>query len=199
MKASALLFEGPNGMLGAAAVKAALAAGVNGNTALLFGRLCSFNGRPFWELRKNLSELFRVSTRQVTRYFRELVDAGLIVNKPAPLGVIHPGCAKPLPFRPWYKWAIGLPELRQAVKAGSKEAYVRWRDGFEASRKERVTRTKLGAIIGSIVHQKSHAPAKRPQSAEDAQPRRWTPEEIDAELAHQAVADPRSPETTDTS
>jgi len=184
-------------MLGAAAVKAALAAGVNGNTALLFGRMCSFNGRPFWELRKNLSELFRVSTRQVTRYFRELVDAGLIVNKPAPLGVIHPGCKKPLPFRPWYKWAIGLPELRQAVKAGSKEAYERWKDGFEASRKERVTRSKLGAIIGSIMHPKS-GPAKRPEPAAEPRPRRWTLEEIDAELAKSAKDAP-SPEPTDTS
>jgi hypothetical protein len=179
----ALLFEGPAGMLGAAAVKVALAAGVNGNTALLFGRMSSFNGKPFWELRENLRKLFGVSKRTITRYFRTLVDAGLIVNKPAPLKVIHPGASRMLPFRPWYKWVVGLPELREAVKSGSRDAYDRWRKGFEASREQRVTRTKLASIIGSIVSRKAPENPRPLQSSDDARPRRWTAGEIDAELS----------------
>jgi hypothetical protein len=195
MTAAGLLFEGPAGMLGAAAVKAALGAGVNGNAALLFGRMCSFNGRPFWELRKNLGALFGVSRRTVTRYFRELVDAGLIVNKPAPIGAIHPGISRTLPFRPWYKWAIGLPALREAVKTGSKEAYSRWRDGFEVARKERATRSKLGAIIGSIVAGQAPTTRKTPSSRDEERPRRWSREEIDAALSRE----PSKPPAGDTS
>jgi hypothetical protein len=195
MTAAGLLFEGPKGMLGAAAVKAALGAGVGGNASLVFGRMCSFNGRPFWELRKNLGKLLGVSTRSITRYFRKLVDAGLIVNKPAPLGVIPPGCKAPLPYRPWYKWAIGLPALREAVRVGSKEAYARWRDGFEAARKERATRSKLGAIIGSIVAGQTPTTRKPPSSPDDDRPRRWSREEIDAALSREPSKRP----TDDTS
>lgn len=197
MSSHALLFEGPAGMLGAAAVKVALAAGVNGNTALLFGRMSSFNGRPFWELRRNLAELFSVSRRTVTRYFRALVDAGLIVNKPAPLCAIHPGTSKALPFRPWYKWVIGLPEIREAVKSGSRDAYDRWRRGFEASREQRVTRTKLASIIGSIVAPKATETTRTRVSHEPDRPRRWTASEIEAELSSAGPSKP--PPAHDTS
>lgn len=199
MTTGALLFDGKAGMLGAAAVKQALVSGVNGNAALLFGRMVSYNGKPFWQLRRNLGELLGVSTRTITRYFRALVDAGLIVNKPAPIGEIPPGCSKPLPFRPWYKWAIGLPELRQVVKAGSKEAYTRWRDTFEQARQSRVTRSKLGAIIGSIISPKAPT-VKRATSSDEQRPRRWSPEEIDAELSRAQSSDhPTPPDGVDTS
>ena len=199
MTTGALLFDGPAGMLGAAAVKAALVSGVNGNAALLFGRVVSYNGKPFWQLRRNLGELLGVSTRTVTRYFRALVDAGLIVNKPAPIGAIHPGCSKALPFRPWYKWAVGLPELRQTVKAGSKEAYQRWRDTFEQARRSRVTRSKLGAIIGSIISPKSSTPKRATALPDDQRPRRWSPDEIDAELTRAHSSDPPAPRGRDSS
>lgn len=199
MTTDALLFEGPAGLLGAAAVKVALQAGVSGKAALLFGRLASFNGKPFWQLRRTLAALFLVSVRQVTRYFRELVDAGLIVNKPAPIDAIPPGCSRPLPFRVWYKWVVGLPALRQAVKVGSKAAYERWRDRFEASRAAHVTRSKLGAIIGSIVSSKAPATAKRATSSDEPRPRRWTPDEIDAELTRIRLSETPSTPPDDTS
>lgn len=195
----ALLFDGPAGMLGAAAVQVALAAGVSGKAALLFGRMTSFNGKPFWQLRSNLGQLFDVCSRTITRYFRELVDAGLIVNKPAPIGAIHPGCTRPLPYRPWYRWVIGLPELRQAVRVGSKEAYERWRTNFEGARQSRVTRSKLGAIIGSIVASTAPSTPKRATSS-DTPPRRWTPDEIDAELSHtSSTSEPPAPAGIDSS
>jgi hypothetical protein len=177
------LFPGRAGVLGAAAVKVALAADVSGNAALLFGRMCSYNGQPFWELRRNLKTLFNCSTRTITRYFAALVDAGLIVNKPAPLGVVPPGCKTKLPYRPWYKWAIGMPKLREAVKSGSREAYHSWIERFEVERKGRVTRSKLATIIGTIVHAKA-PDAARPREYSTARPRRWTAHEIDRELTH---------------
>ena len=199
---TAFLFSGPAGTLGAVAVKAALAADVSGNAALLFGRLCSFNGRPFWELRCHLAELFGVSKRSITRYFRALVDAGLIVNKPAPLDAVPPGCKKALPYRPWYKWAIGLPELRKAVKSGSRDAYERWSVAFHEARKESATRTKLGEIIGSIVAKttSSKADDRGPKkgSHEPARPRRWSADEIEAELRNSAT-DSSPPDEPDTS
>lgn len=198
MSDGALIFSGRAGALGAAAVQVALTSGVGGNAALLFGRMTSFNGKPFWELRKNLAPLFKVSTRTVTRYFRALVDAGLIVNKPAPLKTIHPGCTKELPFRPWYKWVIGLPALREAVKTGSREAYERWQAKFEQARQENITRSKLGAIIGSIVSRKPTQNVKRPTSSDEPSPRRWSPEEIDAELRRTA-SDAPPPVAPDTS
>lgn len=175
------LFLGPAGHLGAVAVEAALRAGTNGKAALLYGRIASLNGKPFWELRRHLSPLLGVSTRQITRYFRQLVDVGLLVNKPAPLDAIPPGASRKLMFRPWFKWPIGLPELREVVRAGSKESYERWREKFEKSRESRVTRSKLGEIIGSIVSRRSATPPRPP---EPGPPRKtWTVEEIDAELA----------------
>lgn len=180
-----LLFPGPAGLVASAAVRAALAAGVNANAALLFGRICSFNGKPFWELRVNLGALLGCSKRTITRYFAELVDAALIVNRPAPIGEIPAGCRGKLPYRPWYKWAIGLPALREAVRSGAKDAYERWRAKFEVSRQERATRTKLGEIIGTIVSTKSVVPPTRStQSTVSAPtPRRWTADELDAAMA----------------
>jgi hypothetical protein len=195
---TAFLFSGPAGMVGAAAVKVALGVGVNGNAALLFGRMCSWNGKPFWELRVKLAKLLGVSTRSITRYWAALVDAGLIVNKPAPLGATPPGCMKPLPYRPWYKWAIGLPEIRQAVKSGSRDAYERWITGFEARREERVTRSKLGAIIGSIVNRKCVDPPRNKTAVERQRPRRWTSDELETELRNSATSSP-PPDTPDTS
>jgi hypothetical protein len=150
----------------------------------LFGRLCSWNGKPFWELRRHLAEVFAVCTRSITRYFRELVDAGLIVNKPAPLGDTPPGCKKPLLYRPWFKWATGLPQLREAVKSGSREAYERWILSFEQGRQQRATRTKLGEIIGSILSPKPRPMATRiPSDDEIRRARHMTAAEIDAELS----------------
>lgn len=180
------LFPGKCGELAVCAVQSALNAGCSGNASLLYGSIVSFNGSPFWILRENLRKLYGVSKRTITRYFRELVDAQLIVNKPAPLKAIPPGCKSPLPYRPWYKWAIGLPQMRETVRAGSKEAYQRWLTKLEAQRKERATRSKLGAILGSIVSRKpATSPSKPPGScvAEETTPRRWSSEEIDAELA----------------
>lgn len=192
------LFPGRAGELGAAAVKVALGAGVSGNASLLFGRMSSYNGTPFWELRKNLGKLFDVSVRTITRYFRELVDAGLIFNKPAPIGAIPPGCREKLHFRPWYKWPVGLPQLRAAVKLQSKEAYEHWRTKFEAQRDQHVTRSKLGAIIGSIVSSNSTTTANRTTSSTEPRPRRWTREELDAELGKRPV-ETSPPEPLDSS
>jgi hypothetical protein len=205
MSGASLLFPGPAGILGAAAVKVALAAGVSGNSALLFGRMCSFNGKPFWELRVHLSELLGVSKRTITRYFAALVEVGLIVNKRAPIGAVHPGREgkKPLPFRPWYKWAIGLPEIREAVKIGSKEAYARWTERFEAERTQRVTRSKLGAIIGSIVSASSKTSPKKTTSPAEPVRRRWTIEDIEREMDARHDSDAKqssaTPEPRDTS
>lgn len=184
------LFPGPSGELAVCAVQSALTAGCSGNASLLYGSIVSFNGAPFWILRENLGKLYGVSKRTITRYFRELVDAQLIVNKPAPLKTIPPGCKSPLPYRPWYKWAIGLVQMRETVRAGSKEAYQRWLTKLEEQRKERATRFKLGAILGSIVSRKPvTASPKAPGScAEETSPRRWSSEEIDAELARTAAA-----------
>lgn len=184
----ALLFPGRAGELGCAAVKAALEAGIGANAAIVYGRICSLNGKPFWELRKNLGRLLGVSVRQVTRYFKELVDGGLIVNRPAPLNVVHPGTKRELPYRPWYKWAIGLPQLREGLKQGSREAYERWRSRFEVDRKQRVTRTKLGSIIGSIVSPKGPE-ATRKSPPESTPPKRWTAEEIDRGMAERDPTD----------
>ena len=189
-------------MLGAAAVKVALGAGVSGNAALLFGRMCSYNGKPFWELRANLKDLFGVSKRTITRYFAALVEAELIVNKPAPLGVTPPGCKKPLPFRPWFKWAVGLPQLREAVKSGSKEAYARWIVGFEQGRQERVTRSKLGAIIGSIISRNVPSVTTHKARDESTQPMHLSSVEIDLALAKippVAYSDRDTPDKLDTS
>jgi hypothetical protein len=195
LTAAAMLFPGPAGMVASAAVKAALQAGLSGNASLLFGRISSFNGAPFWELRCNLARVFGVCPRTISRYFRALVDAGLLVNKPSPLDARHPGLKfdQKLPFRPWYKWAIGLPELREAVKLGSREAYSRWRDGFEQCRQARVTRAKLGAVIGAIVGRKSSHPQPRAAgscAASTAPPRRWSPAEIEAELDRRTSEQP---------
>lgn len=195
---TAFLFPGPAGVLGAAAVKVALAADVSGNAALLFGRMVSYNGKPFWELRCHLAALFGVSKRTITRYFRALVDAELIVNKPAPLNTVPPGCKKALPYRPWYKWAVGLPQLREAVKSGSREAYERWSVAFHVARKERATRSKLGAIIGSIVATRTSSTvssrATPSHASEPQRPRRWTADELDAKLRESATSSSRDDE-----
>jgi hypothetical protein len=136
-----------------------------------------------------------VSRRTITRYFAALVDAGLVVNKPAPIDARHPGLKfdQTLPYRPWYKWAIGLPEIRESVRLGSREAYERWRDGFERCRQTRVTRAKLGAVIGAVIGRKpTH---KQPSEAGSCAasvtpPRRWSPEEIEAELARRPSEQP---------
>lgn len=189
----ALLFPGRAGELGCAAVKAALEAGIGANAAIVYGRICSLNGKPFWELRKNLGRLLGVSVRQVTRYFKELVDGGLIVNRPAPLHIVHPGAKRELPYRPWYKWAIGLPQLREGLKQGSREAYERWLSRFEIDRKQRVTRTKLGAILGSIISPNAADISRKPDPVSRPN-KRWTIEEIDAELAKR---EPRCDRTVD--
>jgi len=180
MTGHALLFPGPSGALASAAVQTALAAGVNANAALLFGRICSFNGRPSWELRGNLCALFGVCKRSITRWWAELVEAGLICNKPAPLGTLLPGCTKPLPYRPWLKWAIGLPALREAIREGSREAYQRWAERFERERQGRATRAKLGSIIGQAVGG-VEVPMKRPARPK-TEPKRWTADELDAAI-----------------
>lgn len=198
---SGLLFPGRAGQLGAAAVTVALDAGIPGKPALLFGQVASFNSSPFWILRKNLAKFFGVSTRTITRYFRLLVDAQLIVNKPAPLGTIPPGCESPLPYRPWYKWPVGMPQLRQAVNSGSKEAFKRWQKKFEAQREQRVTRAKLGEILGTIVSRKSTTPSPKPagsSAVSSTAPRRWTAEEIESELSRTSNAATQVP-TDDTS
>jgi len=179
------LFVGRSGELGAAAVEVALKAGASGNAALLFGSIVSLNGSPFWVLRANLKDLFLVSTRTITRYFRQLVDLGLIVNKPAPIGAIPPGLDYVPPYRPWYKWAIGLPQMRDAVRERTRETYQKWLKSFESERQKRVTRTKLGAIIGQVWERRPTKPVPRADStyASDPPRRNWTAEELDAELA----------------
>lgn len=183
MTAAGALFPGSSGDLGAAAVRVALAAGCSANAALLFGRIVSWNGRPHWELRSNMVDLFRRSTRQITRYIRELTLAGLIVNKPSPKGELPPGAKHELPYRVWYRWAIGLPALRESLRCASRDAYARFQAGFERDRQARATRSRLGEILGVIVGKRSVPRPPRPDATSEPPRRRWTAEEIDAELS----------------
>ncbi len=180
----ALLFPGPAGLVASAAVQVALRSGVSGNAALLFGRICSFNGKPFWELRKHLGKLFGVSVRTITRWFRELVDAALIVNKPAPLDTLPPGRSKPLMYRPWFKWAIGLPEIRELVRAGSREAFERMQQRFEANREQRQTRSRLAATIALVTGARGKLPTAPPPTMDGVATRssRLSAEDIDRAL-----------------
>ena len=194
-EAPSTLFVGRHGQLGATAVQVALRAELSGNVALLFGSIASLNGAPFWQLRRNISALYRVSTRTITRYFRALQDAGLIENKPAPLKAVPPGAKTAFPFRPWYKWAIGLPQIRQQVERGSKETYNKWVENFEKQRQETANRSKFASILGELQRNRTYKPPPRPDVAADARPPRqgWTAEELDAELARIPVGSTLDP------
>lgn len=184
-EAPSSIFVGRHGQLGACAVQVALQAGMSGNAALIFGSMASLNGIAFWQLRKNLAELYRVSTRTITRYFRALSDSGLIVNKPAPLKVVPPGAKKAFPFRTWYKWVVGLPQIREQVRNGSKQTYQKWLENFEKQREQTANKVKFGKILGIINGKWQYKPKPRPDVVYDHPRRRWTVEELDAILKEQ--------------
>ena len=179
-EAPSTLFVGRHGQLGATAVQVALRAELSGNVALLFGSIASLNGAPFWQLRRNISALYRVSTRTITRYFRALQDAGLIENKPAPLKAVPPGAKT---------------QIRQQVERGSKETYNKWVENFEKQRQETANRSKFASILGELQRNRTYKPPPRPDVAADARPPRqgWTAEELDAELARIPVGSTLDP------
>lgn len=188
-----LIIPGPEGRLAMVAMGAARDLGCSPNAALLYARIVSFGGAPSWEMRRSLREVVGRSTRQITRYFAELHGAGLLKSAPIAVGHRPPGANHDLPYRPWLRWAIGLPDLREAVKIQAREAFTRWQRGFREACEQRAHRNKFADLLGKIWPKPKPQPKPTSPSRADVareverrSPRRWTAEELDAELERQA-------------
>lgn len=150
-----LVWEGPYQSEGTAAFKRALEAGISLLRAFSLGNIGSF--RDGWITRRKLASRAKCSVRTVQRAITQARQLGLLGVARAKKGEIPPGMDRPLDCGFSHRWTIGFGKAGEAVKQAVAVARVKYL-------------TRKAASVS-------------PPKPEPKPHRRWTPEELDAELA----------------
>ncbi len=152
-----LVWEGPFQSEGSAAFHRAIAAGMSLLRAFSLGNIGSF--RDGWITRKTLALRARCSVRTVQRAITQARELGLLGVARAKRGETPPGMNRPLDCGFSHRWTVGWGKAGEQVK-----------QAVALARAKYITRKYKTVAPAPIV------PVVKPH-------RRWTAEELDAELA----------------
>lgn len=157
MTNSARLWPGPDQYEANLAFQRVISAGLGPTRALVAGYIASF--RDCWTFQAKIGQFINRSIRTVQRCLVDLSKFGFIERHRSKKREIPPGATAPLPCGWSHRWAVG--------KGLAKEACQR------AINLARAIKLLPGAFT-----RKRRKPSDPP-----ARPRRWTVEEIEAEMA----------------
>lgn len=144
--------------------------------ALVVGNIASH--RDCWAFRKKLARQVGCSVRTVQRAITEAASLGLIGVARAKRGERPPGLEQEIPCGWSHRWAIGWGKAGAAVKQAISAARARWIVRRSA------TTSPARECTADVVR-----PDKR-TGRYFASRRRWTPDELDAELERRAREKP---------
>lgn len=157
MNSPAKLWPGPDAYEANLAFNRVILAGLGPTRALVAGCVASF--RDCWMFQAEIGRFIGKSLRTVQRCLRELANFGFIERHRSKKREVPPGAKGALPCGWSHRWAVGKGLAKAACEAAINVARV------------------LKLIPGAF-SRKRRKPAEPPP-----RPRRWTVEEIEAELA----------------
>lgn len=152
---------------------------MNAIRALVIGCVASF--RDGWAFRHTIAARVKCSVRTVARALRQGRELGLIQVWRAKKGEIPPGLTKPMKCGWSHRVAVGFGKAAEAVVAAVAAARVKWLLRHPPSTPPQLApeqADKRGLSAKPVADPSTLAP--KPRTAN--QLRRWTAEEIEAEL-----------------
>jgi DNA-binding Lrp family transcriptional regulator len=155
------LWPGPFGQEAARAFHRATASGMNTLRSLVVGSVASF--RDCWMFQREMARRLGCSVRTVQRGLRQARDLGLIECHRAKPNEKAPGLGRVVECGWSHRWAIGWGKATELAKVAVNVARI----AKTIPRALRRTKTKPVEV-----------------------PRRWTPEQIEAELARRLAMRP---------
>lgn len=155
-----LTWPGPHHWEAKQAYIRAREAGLSLARSWIVGGIASF--QDAWIFRSKLAKFFRLSVRTVQRAITEAHAVGLIGKARAKQGEIPPGANTPIPCGWSHRWTIGWGKAADVARAEIEQT--------------RVARAAKAAIKTTVTFVSKARRQDRPA-------RRWTAEELDAELA----------------
>ena len=158
------LWPGPHGQEAVKAFHRATDAGMNSLRALVVGCVASF--RDCWMFQRQIAQRLNCSLRTVQRALRQARQLGLVECHRSKRHENAPGLGKPVECGWSHRWAVGWGLVGDAVKQAVN-----------------IARAKM-TIPGVFRRIKKRKPTPEPR------PKRWTVEEIDAELARRQAQRP---------
>jgi hypothetical protein len=165
------LWLGPNAAEARAAYARARGAGMNALRSLVIGCVASF--QDGWAFRHTIARKVKCSVRTVQRALNQGRELGLIQVFRAKKGEIPKGCTEPLKCGWSHRITVGFGRAAAAAMAAVAAARVKWMLRFEAPTTGPRKTVELCAADKALL-------SAKPRTANQA--RRWTAEEIDAEL-----------------
>lgn len=158
------LWPGPHTQEAVKAFHRAIESGMVSLRALVVGCVASF--RDCWAFQSQIAKRCGCSVRTVQRALRQARELGLIECHRSKRNENAPGLGKPVPCGWSHRWAVGWGLVGDAVKQAIN-----------------IARAKM-TIPGVFRRIKKRKPTPEPR------PKRWTVEEIDAELARRQAQRP---------
>lgn len=156
--ASAVLWPGPYASEAHAAFRRATEAGMTTTRSLVVGCVASF--RDCWAFQSKIAARLSCSVRTVQRALRQARELGLIECHRSKRNEKAPGLDTVVPCGWSHRWAIGWGLAKEAAAAAVNVARA------------------MRLVPALFVSKKRRKPAEPPP-----RPKRWTVEEIEAELA----------------
>lgn len=162
----------------------ALEQGLTTSRALVVGQVASF--QDCWAFRSRIAERLGISSRTVQRALTEAQDLGLIGKARAKKGEVPPGLTNEVHCGWSHRWTIGWGQAADRARAAIAQA-----------RMVRLAKKLLAAPIPKAeVERRAAAQVKAEQVSRErwtTTPRRWTAEELDAELARRDALRSQAP------
>ena len=185
MSSLAPTWPGPSAVEARAAYERARSSGLTVIRSLVIGTIASF--RDGYLFRSTIAGHIGCSVRTVQRAITEAKEGGLIGVARAKKGEIPPGMSTPLACGWSHRWTIGWGQAYEAAVA--------------AVAQTRLARMVKAAVKGTPSQERTRRrwtaeeidaqldpPMQGPHQQQQREPRRWTAEELDAELERFARA-----------
>lgn len=179
------LWLGPFAAEALAAFHRGLEAGLTTSRALVVGQVASF--QDCWTFRETIARRLGISARTVQRALTEAQDLGLIGKARSKPGEVPPGLTNEV-YCGWsHRWTIGWGQAAERAKAAIAQA-----------RMVRLAKRLLATAAAPKreVERRAAEQVKTEQAHRERwhrEPRRWTAEELDAELERRAGLAPPVP------
>jgi len=180
------LWLGPFGQEALSAFHRALEHGLSHGRALVVGQVASF--QDCWSFRASIAKRLKISVRTVQRALTEAQDLGLIGKARCKPGEIPQGLQNPVECGWSHRWTVGWGQAAERAKAAIAQARL--------SRLVRKMMAQPAPPKRSDAEQAAKARVAREQQDREQwhRPhRRWTAEELDAELSKRDALDAQGP------
>lgn len=170
------LWLGPFGLEALSAFHRALEHGLSHARALVIGQVASF--QDCWTFRETIAKRLKISVRTVQRALTEAQDLGLIGKARCKPGEIPQGLQNPVECGWSHRWTVGWGQAAERAKAAIAQARLSRLVRKMMKAPNPPKRTEAEQAAKARVTREQHERERWART-----PRRWTAEELDAELA----------------